>query len=198
MYAVIKTGGKQHKVKPGDVLEVELIRSDDDTVTFTPLLVVDDDGGTHFGKEASKAKVTAKLVGEQKGDKVKVFKYRQKTGYSKRAGHRQMYTLIEIQDVSLPGSRSKASAKKAQSKDDEAPSKATAPKQKASAPAGDDRTAPAEVEQSAPAATNDAEEPADQPDAEDIGAVMEAAPAESPDVAPERVEGAAEAGGPEA
>src|SRR5689334_7628666 len=93
MYAVIKTGGKQHKVKPGDVLEVELIHSDDDTVTFTPLLVVDDDGGTHFGKEASRAKVTAKLVGEQKGDKVKVFKYRQKTGYSRRAGHRQMYTL---------------------------------------------------------------------------------------------------------
>jgi large subunit ribosomal protein L21 len=103
MYAVIKTGGKQHKVKPGDVIEVELIRSEGETVTFTPLLVVDDDGATHFGKEASKAVVTAKLVGEQKGDKVKIFKYRPKTGYAKRAGHRQMYTLIEIQDVTLGG-----------------------------------------------------------------------------------------------
>src|SRR5438067_13359878 len=110
MYAVIRTGGKQHKVKPGDVLEVELIRSDGETVTFTPLLVVDDDGATHFGKEASKAVVTAKLVGEQKGDKVKVFKYRPKTGYSKRAGHRQMYTLIEIQDVTL-GGRARRGAK---------------------------------------------------------------------------------------
>jgi large subunit ribosomal protein L21 len=104
MYAVIKTGGKQHKVKPGDVIEVELIRSDGETITFHPILVVDDDGTTHFGKEAAKSVVTAKLVGEQKGDKVKIFKYRPKTGYSKRAGHRQMYTLIEIQDVKLGGS----------------------------------------------------------------------------------------------
>ena len=110
MYAVIKTGGKQHKVKAGDVIEVELIRSDGDTVTFTPLLVVDDEGATHFGKEASKAVVTAKLVGEQKGDKVKIFKYRPKTGYAKRAGHRQMYTLIEIQDVAL-GAKAKRSTK---------------------------------------------------------------------------------------
>ena len=108
MYAVIKTGGKQHKVKAGDVIEVELIRSDGETVTFTPLLVVDDDGATHFGKEASKAVVTAKLVGEQKGDKVKIFKYRPKTGYAKRAGHRQMYTLIEIQDVTLGGTTKRA------------------------------------------------------------------------------------------
>jgi large subunit ribosomal protein L21 len=112
MYAVIRTGGKQHKVKAGDVLEVELIRSEKDTVTFTPLLVVDDDGATHVGKEASKAVVTAKLVGEQKGDKVKIFKYRPKTGYAKRAGHRQLYTLIEIQDVSL-GGRSRRGTKPA-------------------------------------------------------------------------------------
>jgi large subunit ribosomal protein L21 len=112
MYAVIRTGGKQHKVKAGDVLEVELIRSEKETVTFTPLLVVDDDGATHVGKEASKAVVTAKLVGEQKGDKVKIFKYRPKTGYAKRAGHRQLYTLIEIQDVSL-GGRSRRGTKPA-------------------------------------------------------------------------------------
>jgi len=111
MYAVIKTGGKQHKVKAGDVIEVELLRSDGDTVTFTPLLVVDDEGSTHFGKDASKAVVTAKLVGEQKGEKVKILKYRQKTGYTRRAGHRQMYTLIEIQDVSLGGARAKPAAK---------------------------------------------------------------------------------------
>ena len=101
MYAVIKTGGKQHKVQPGDVIEVELMHGIGETVTFHPLLVVEDDGTTHYGKDAAKAVVTAKPVGEQKGDKVKIFKYKSKTGYSKRQGHRQMYTLVEIEDVAL-------------------------------------------------------------------------------------------------
>jgi large subunit ribosomal protein L21 len=111
MYAVIKAGGKQHRVKPGDVIEVELMHGQHGAeVTFTPLLVVDDDGKTHIGKELGKAQVKAKLLGEQKGDKVKVFKYRPKSGYARRQGHRQMYTLIEIEDVVL-GRR--APAKKA-------------------------------------------------------------------------------------
>ena len=59
MYAVIKAGGKQHKVKAGDVLEVEFMHTDEDTVTFHPVLVVDDDGKTHYGKEAQQAVVTA-------------------------------------------------------------------------------------------------------------------------------------------
>jgi large subunit ribosomal protein L21 len=102
MYAVIKAGGKQQKVKAGDVIEIELMRpSDGNEVTFTPILVVDDDGKTHFGKDLGKAVVRAKLLGEQKGEKVKVFKYRQKTGYSRKQGHRQTYTLVEIEDVSL-------------------------------------------------------------------------------------------------
>ena len=107
MYAVIKAGGKQHKVKAGDVLEIELMHADGDTVTFQPLLVVDDDGKTHYGKEAAQAVVTAKLLGEQKGDKVHVFKYKNKSGYARRQGHRQLMTLIEIADVKL-GSRPSA------------------------------------------------------------------------------------------
>ena len=104
MYAVIKAGGKQHKVKAGDVLEVELVHGgEEEAVTFTPLLVVDDDGKTHVGKELGKATVKAKLVGEQKGEKVKVFKYRNKTGYARHTGHRQMYTLVEIGEIKLPG-----------------------------------------------------------------------------------------------
>jgi large subunit ribosomal protein L21 len=101
MYAVIKTGGKQHKVKAGDVIEIEKIVTEDETITFQPLLVVDDDGKTHAGQAAAKATVTAKPLGETKGDKVKIFKYRPKTGYAKRGGHRQQLTLIEIQDVTL-------------------------------------------------------------------------------------------------
>jgi large subunit ribosomal protein L21 len=107
MYAVIKAGGKQQKVKPGDVIEIDHVSSQDgESVTFTPLLVVDDEGRTHVGKDLGKAVVRAKLLGEQKGDKVRVFKYRPKTGYSRRQGHRQLYTLIEIEDVSLSGTAS--------------------------------------------------------------------------------------------
>ncbi len=99
MYAVIKTGGKQQKVKTGDVIEVEKIVHDGETVTFHPILVVDDDGKTHVGAEAAKAVVTAKPLGEKKGDKVKIFKYRPKSGYAKRGGHRQLLTMLEIEDV---------------------------------------------------------------------------------------------------
>ncbi len=107
MYAVIKTGGKQQKVKAGDVIEVEKIVHEGETLTFHPILVVDDDGTAHVGQEAAKASVTAKPLGETKGDKVKIFKYRPKSGYARKAGHRQMLTLLEIQEVSLSGSGSK-------------------------------------------------------------------------------------------
>jgi large subunit ribosomal protein L21 len=115
MYAVIKTGGKQHKVKAGDVIEVEKLVHDGESVTFQPILVVDDDGKTHVGQEAAKATVTATPLGEQKGDKVKIFKYRPKTGYAKKTGHRQMYTLLKIDEVKLGGAK-KAPAKKAPAK----------------------------------------------------------------------------------
>ena len=126
MYAVIKTGGKQHKVQPGDVIEVELMHGIGDTVTFHPLLVVDDDGTTHYGKEAAKAVVTAKPVGEQKGDKVKIFKYKNKTGYARKAGHRQLLTLLEISTVSLGGTAKTAPKKPAKSEEPEASADAPA------------------------------------------------------------------------
>jgi large subunit ribosomal protein L21 len=116
MYAVIKTGGKQHKVKPGDIIEVEYLQPDGDTVTFHPVLVVDDDGTTHFGKEAQRATVTARFVGEQRGDKVQVFKYKSKSGYARRQGHRQLMTLLEISDVKLGAAR-RSPAKKAAAKE---------------------------------------------------------------------------------
>jgi large subunit ribosomal protein L21 len=111
MYAVIKTGGKQQKVQKGDVIEVEKLVADGETVEFHPLLVVDDDGKTHVGAEAAKAVVVAKPLGDKKGDKVKVFKYRPKSGYARKSGHRQLLTMLEITDVKLGarrGSRKKA------------------------------------------------------------------------------------------
>jgi large subunit ribosomal protein L21 len=127
MYAVIKAGGKQQRVAVGDVVEVELIHGGEDAVTFSPLLVVDDDGKTHVGKEVARAQVKAKLAGEKKGEKVKVFKYRAKTGYAKRQGHRQRYTLVEVTDISLPKARAAAPKK------EEAPAEAATEAPKASA-----------------------------------------------------------------
>src|SRR5262245_52682656 len=112
MYAVIKTGGKQQKVKPGDVIEVEKLVHEGETISFHPILVVDDDGTTHVGKEAAKATVTATPLEEKKGDKVRVFKYRPKSGYARRAGHRQLLTLLEITDVKLGTAPKKSAAKK--------------------------------------------------------------------------------------
>jgi large subunit ribosomal protein L21 len=131
MYAVIKAGGKQHRVKAGDVIEVELVHGQPgDAVEFHPLLVVDDEGKAHHGKDAAKAVVVGKLVGEQKGDKVKVFKYRPKTGYSRRQGHRQLMTLLEIEDVRLEAAR-KSTAKKAEEKPAESAEDAEAAPKKA-------------------------------------------------------------------
>jgi large subunit ribosomal protein L21 len=102
MYAVIKTGGKQQRVHAGDVIEVEFMKVDPGSaVEFQPLIVIDDDGKAHHGKGLSKAKVVARLLGEHKGEKVKVFKYRPKSGYQRSQGHRQLLTLLEIEEVML-------------------------------------------------------------------------------------------------
>ncbi|MGZ5298327.1 MAG: 50S ribosomal protein L21 [Actinomycetota bacterium] len=121
MYAVIKTGGKQQKVRAGDVIEVEKIVHDGETVTFHPILVVDDDGKTHVGAEAAKAVVTAKPMGEKKGDKIKIFKYRPKSGYAKRGGHRQILTMLEIEEVKFGAAPRRATKAKAETKVEDAP-----------------------------------------------------------------------------
>ena len=112
MYAVIRSGGKQQKVQAGDVIEVEKIVHEGQTLTFQPLLVVDDNGATHVGAEAAKASVTAKPLGEKKGDKVRIFKYRPKSGYAQRGGHRQLLTLLEIESVTLGSAEKKTTPKK--------------------------------------------------------------------------------------
>ncbi|MDQ3940963.1 MAG: 50S ribosomal protein L21 [Actinomycetota bacterium] len=108
MYAVIRAGGKQHKVAKGDVIEIELVKGSAETVEFTPLLIVDDKGKARTAKaDLNKALVTAKILGETKGPKIDVMKYRNKTGYRRQAGHRQKYTTVQISDIKLTGGRKK-------------------------------------------------------------------------------------------
>jgi len=108
MYAVIRAGGKQHKVAKGDVIQVELQKGDSDSIEFTPLLVVDDKGKTRSSrKELADARVLAKVLGEEKGTKVEVYKYRSKSGYRRHTGHRQRYSSIQISDIKLTAGRSK-------------------------------------------------------------------------------------------
>ena len=114
MYAIIRTGGKQAKVRAGDVIEVERLKDAADEVSFTPLLVVDDDGTAISDRARLEgAKVTAKVLGETRGPKIDIFKYKAKTGYRRRMGHRQTYTSIEVTGITLPKPAKKAAKKPA-------------------------------------------------------------------------------------
>ena len=132
MYAIIRAGGKQHKVAPGDVIEVERLKEGSDSVEFTPLLVVDDSGNTQSDKgDLSSARVVGKVLGETKGPKVEVNKFRNKTGYRRHRGHRQKYTTIQIDDIKLSGG---------------APRKAAAAPKPAASADGQDQPGPATEE----------------------------------------------------
>jgi large subunit ribosomal protein L21 len=116
MYAIIRAGGKQAKVSEGDVIDVERIKATDE-VSFTPLLVVKDDG-TVISERADlgKIKVVAEVLGERRGEKVEVFKYKNKSGYRRRQGHRQTYTTLQVKTIDLPGAKKKAPAKETATK----------------------------------------------------------------------------------
>jgi large subunit ribosomal protein L21 len=97
VYAVIQTGGKQYRVEQGQRLEVERLAGDD--VSFTPVLLVDGENVV-TGNGLQGASVTARVVGEAKGPKIRGFTYKNKTNQRRRWGHRQHYTTIEITGIS--------------------------------------------------------------------------------------------------
>jgi|SRR6187200_67590 large subunit ribosomal protein L21 len=100
VYAIVRSGGRQHKVAVGDVLEVD--RLEDvvgSTVTLTPLLLVDGDAVTSEASALEEASVTAEVLAETKGPKIRILKFKNKTGYRKRQGHRQRYTTIKVTDI---------------------------------------------------------------------------------------------------
>ena len=92
MYAIIATGGKQYKVAEGDVIRVEKLGAEaGETVTFDQVLAVSNDG-LKVGEDVANANVTASVIENGKAKKVIVYKYKRKTGYHKKNGHRQQFT----------------------------------------------------------------------------------------------------------
>jgi large subunit ribosomal protein L21 len=99
-YAVIETGGKQYRVEKGSTLLVDRLSADEgDKVDLRPVAFRDKE--MVLGKDLEKVKVEAKVAGHERGPKIRVFKYRPKKGYRKRAGHRSELTRLEITDVKM-------------------------------------------------------------------------------------------------
>ncbi len=103
MYAIIATGGKQYKVEEGSVLFIEKLEAEvDATVTFDKVLAVSADDAMTFGAPyVEGATVTAKVVKHGKGEKIRIIKHKAKKGYRKRQGHRQPFTQVSIEKISL-------------------------------------------------------------------------------------------------
>ena len=99
MYAIIATVGKQYKVSEGDTIKVEKLGVEaGETVTFDDVIAVSNDG-LKVGSDVANASVTASVVENGKGKKVVVYKYKRKTGYHKKNGHRQQYTKVKIEKI---------------------------------------------------------------------------------------------------
>ena len=100
MYAIIATGGKQYKVSEGDIIRVEKLGVEaGETFTFDQVLAVNNDGLKVGAPTVDGATVTATVMGEGKGKKVIVYKYKRKSGYHKKNGHRQQYTQVKIEKI---------------------------------------------------------------------------------------------------
>ena len=100
MYAIIATGGKQYKVSEGDIINVEKLGVEaGETVTFDQVLAVSDNEMKVGSPLVDGASVTASVVENGRGKKVIVYKYKRKTGYHKKNGHRQQYTQVKIEKI---------------------------------------------------------------------------------------------------
>ena len=100
MYAIIATGGKQYKVSEGDIINVEKLGVEaGETVTFDQFLAVSDNEMKVGSPFVDGASVTASVVENGRGKKVIVYKYKRKTGYHKKNGHRQAYTKVKIEKI---------------------------------------------------------------------------------------------------
>lgn len=100
MYAIIATGGKQYKVAEGDIIKVEKLNVEaGKDVTFDNVIAINNDSDLLCGDAVAKSSVKASVVGDGKGKKVIVYKYKRKTGYHKKQGHRQPFTKVKIEAI---------------------------------------------------------------------------------------------------
>ncbi|MQY26511.1 50S ribosomal protein L21 [Nocardia aurantia] len=99
-YAIVKTGGKQYKVAVGDLVKVEKIEGEPGTsVSLVPVLVVDGATLTSDKDALAKVSVSAEVVDQTKGPKIRIHKFKNKTGYHKRQGHRQKLTVLKVTGI---------------------------------------------------------------------------------------------------
>jgi large subunit ribosomal protein L21 len=107
MYAVIRTGGKQYRVAPGDVLKVEKLNQATGDVEFSDVLAISGEAGS-FETALEGAKVMGTVLGQGRGDKILVFKFKRKKQYKRMQGHRQSFTEVKIGEISVNGKSFKA------------------------------------------------------------------------------------------
>ena len=101
MYAIVRSGGNQRKVSVGDVIDVDKLDNAEvgATVTFPAVLLVDGETVTTDATKLAGVSVTAEIVGATKGPKIHILRYKNKTGYRRRQGHRQKYTQVKVTGI---------------------------------------------------------------------------------------------------
>ncbi|MCI0350485.1 MAG: 50S ribosomal protein L21 [Acidobacteriales bacterium] len=141
MYAVIRAGGKQYRVSPGDVIRIErqAPTGKDGSIEFTDILAVSPEQGKLARLEGEKATVSGKVVEEGRADKILVFHYKRKKQYKRLRGHRQPFTAVRITEITFDGQRFTAPAEERKPQPKPAKAKAAAeeaePHAKAAKPA---------------------------------------------------------------
>src|SRR6184192_4230710 len=139
MYAVIRAGGKQYRVSPGDVIRIESTPAEKGTIEFTDVLAVSGSEG-QLGRPESGARVVGTVMEEGRADKILVFHYKRKKQYKKIAGHRQPFSAVRITEVAFDG-QSFTAPEVAQK--EAKPKKATPPVETAEAPKAEAKAAKA-------------------------------------------------------
>jgi large subunit ribosomal protein L21 len=100
VYAVVRAGGRQEKVEVGTIVTMDRIKADKDgNVQLIPVLLVDGEKITSDAESLAKITVTAEVLNDLRGPKIVIQKFKNKTGYKKRQGHRQKYTQVKITDI---------------------------------------------------------------------------------------------------
>jgi len=103
MYAIIQTGGKQYRVKKGDIIDVELLdEAPEESIEFKEVIILNDGKETQVGlPNVAKCTVKAEVLAEALGPKVIAYKYKRRKNYHRKRGHRQKYSRVKITDIAL-------------------------------------------------------------------------------------------------